>query len=66
MANEVYGILYRNVHPVGGDADQEAVRDDESFLRDVITPIYHVLRKVLSSFYSIDRFPFFLIFFPCM
>ncbi|XP_031393208.1 callose synthase 7 isoform X2 [Punica granatum] len=45
MANEVYGILFSNVHPVSGDPYQTAVRDDEAFLRGVITPIYQVLRK---------------------
>ncbi|KAK4796444.1 hypothetical protein SAY86_028770 [Trapa natans] len=45
MANEVYGILYRNVHPVSGDTNQEVARDDETFLREVITPLYQVLRK---------------------
>ncbi|KAG7012054.1 Callose synthase 7 [Cucurbita argyrosperma subsp. argyrosperma] len=44
MANVVYGILYSNVHPVSGESFQEAeARDEESFLREVITPIYQVL-----------------------
>lgn len=47
MCNDVYGILYRNVHPVSGDAYQTAVRDEESFLREVITPIFEVLSKVI-------------------
>ncbi|KAI4385085.1 hypothetical protein MLD38_003147 [Melastoma candidum] len=45
MADVVYGILYGNVHPVSGETYQEMAPDDESFLRDVITPIYEVLRK---------------------
>ncbi|OMO49645.1 Glycosyl transferase, family 48 [Corchorus capsularis] len=45
MANEVYGVLFSNVHPVSGDTYQSAVPDDESFLRNVITPIYQVLRR---------------------
>ncbi|KAJ7960658.1 Callose synthase-like protein [Quillaja saponaria] len=45
MANEVYGILYSNVHPVSGDAYQTAALDEEHFLREVISPIYHVLAK---------------------
>ncbi|KAK8672717.1 hypothetical protein V6N13_111081 [Hibiscus sabdariffa] len=45
MANEVYGILFSNAHPVSGDTYQTAAPDDESFLRNVITPIYNVLRQ---------------------
>ncbi|KAG6783967.1 hypothetical protein POTOM_009649 [Populus tomentosa] len=45
MANEVYGILYSNVHPVSGETYETAAPDDEAFLRNVITPIYQVLRK---------------------
>ncbi|GAV79263.1 Glucan_synthase domain-containing protein/FKS1_dom1 domain-containing protein [Cephalotus follicularis] len=45
MANEVYGILYSNVHPVSGETYQMATPDEESFLRNVITPIYKVLHK---------------------
>ncbi|KAL3754843.1 hypothetical protein ACJRO7_002009 [Eucalyptus globulus] len=43
MADEVYGILEGNVHPVSGDAYQSAAPDDESFLRNVIKPFYDVL-----------------------
>ncbi|BFG25654.1 hypothetical protein CerSpe_119300 [Prunus speciosa] len=45
MANEVYGILYSNVQPVSGETFQTTGRDEESFLRDVVTPIYQVLYK---------------------
>ncbi|XP_050228650.1 callose synthase 7 [Mercurialis annua] len=45
MANEVYGILYSNVHPVSGDIYATAAPDDETFLRTVITPIYQVVWK---------------------
>lgn len=46
MANEVYEILYSNVHPVSGEAYPTGTRTDDAFLRDVITPIYDVLRQV--------------------
>ncbi|KAE8661369.1 putative ATP binding protein [Hibiscus syriacus] len=45
MANDVYGILFSNAHPVSGDTYRTAAPDDESFLRNVITPIYNVLRQ---------------------
>ncbi|KAM3698993.1 hypothetical protein ACJW31_06G228400 [Castanea mollissima] len=45
MAHEVHGVLFSNLHPVSGETHQEAARDEESFLRDVITPIYQVLLK---------------------
>ncbi|KAJ8749374.1 hypothetical protein K2173_018863 [Erythroxylum novogranatense] len=45
MANEVYQILYANVHPVTGEAYETTAPDDEAFLRNVITPIYQVVRK---------------------
>ncbi|CAM8887964.1 unnamed protein product [Rhodiola kirilowii] len=45
MANEVYGVLYSNGHPVSGGAYHSGPRSDDAFLRDVITPIYDVLRK---------------------
>lgn len=47
MCNDVYGILYSNVHPVSGDTYQTAARDEEGFLREVISPIYEVLLKVV-------------------
>lgn len=47
MCNEVYGILHGNVHPVSGETYQTALRGEESFLKDVITPIYEVLAKVI-------------------
>ncbi|KAJ0024873.1 hypothetical protein Pint_07747 [Pistacia integerrima] len=40
MANAVYKILFSDK-----DTDQIGVRDEESFLHDVIIPIYEVLRK---------------------
>lgn len=46
MANDVYGVLFSNVHPVSGETYQSPVPDDESFLRNVITPLYGVLRRV--------------------
>lgn len=48
MANEVYGILYSNVHPISGDTYQSAALDEEYFLREVISPIYQVLLKVTT------------------
>ncbi|KFK42965.1 hypothetical protein AALP_AA1G062200 [Arabis alpina] len=45
MANEVHGILFGNVYPVTGDTYEAGAPDDEAFLRNVITPIYQVLRK---------------------
>lgn len=46
MAKELHGILYGNVHSVSGENIQPVYQGEESFLRDVITPIYRVLRKV--------------------
>ncbi|KAG7561405.1 Glycosyl transferase family 48 [Arabidopsis thaliana x Arabidopsis arenosa] len=46
MANDVYGILFSNVEVVSGETyETEEVIDEESFLRNVITPIYQVIRK---------------------
>uniref|UniRef100_A0A7N0T2R9 1,3-beta-glucan synthase n=1 Tax=Kalanchoe fedtschenkoi TaxID=63787 RepID=A0A7N0T2R9_KALFE len=45
MANEVYGILHSNARPVIGATYHTGPRNDDSFLTDVITPIYEVLRK---------------------
>lgn len=50
MVNEIHGILFSNVHPVSGDAYQTTPRDEESFLRDVVTPIYDVMLKVNLCF----------------
>lgn len=46
MAHELRGILYRDVESVSGQTFQPAIRGEESFLRDVVSPIYQVLRKV--------------------
>ncbi|KAI3888627.1 hypothetical protein MKW92_004792 [Papaver armeniacum] len=45
MANELYGILYSNVHSASGEPFQPAYQGEESFLQEVITPIYQVMRK---------------------
>ncbi|KAL7129205.1 hypothetical protein ABFS83_13G048900 [Erythranthe nasuta] len=45
MAHEMYGTVFGNVEHVIGGAYQTAAQGDESFLRDVVTPIYEVLRK---------------------
>lgn len=50
MANEVYGILNSNAHHVSGETYQTVAHDEESFLRDVIAPIYGVLFKVKIVF----------------
>lgn len=46
MASEIHGILYSNVHPITGDTYQSTRHGDESFLKEVIAPIYDVVRKV--------------------
>lgn len=51
MSNEIHGLLFSNVQPVSGGAYQSAPRDEESFLREVVTPIYEVLRKVADWLY---------------
>lgn len=48
MANEVYGILYSNVHTVSGETYENGAPDEEYFLRNVITPMYDVLCKVTT------------------
>lgn len=48
MANEVHGILFGNVYPVTGDTYEAGASEDEAFLRNVITPIYQVLKKVCN------------------
>ncbi|CAN1850902.1 Callose synthase 7 [Linum perenne] len=45
MAYEVFGVLFRNLHPVSGETYESAAPDDEAFLRNVVTPIYQVVRK---------------------
>uniref|UniRef100_A0A5B7C4U4 1,3-beta-glucan synthase n=1 Tax=Davidia involucrata TaxID=16924 RepID=A0A5B7C4U4_DAVIN len=45
MANEIHGILFSNVHHVSGGTYQTAPHGEESFLRDVVTPIYEVMRR---------------------
>jgi hypothetical protein len=46
MCNDVFGILYSNAYHVSGEAFEIVTRDDEHFLREVITPLYDVLMKV--------------------
>ena len=53
MAHEVHGVLFSNLHPVSGETYQEAARDEESFLRDVIVPIYQVLLRVIMILYCL-------------
>ncbi|XP_023736558.1 callose synthase 7 isoform X1 [Lactuca sativa] len=45
MANEMHGILFGNVQPINGGTYQVVAVDEEAFLREVISPIYDVLRK---------------------
>lgn len=45
MAHEMHGILFGNVLPVSGGAYQPVSHGEESFLRDVVTPIYEVVHK---------------------
>ena len=47
MAYELHGLLAGNVSIVTGENIKPSYGgDDESFLRKVITPIYHVIEKV--------------------
>ncbi|CAN4104415.1 unnamed protein product [Withania somnifera] len=45
MAHEMHGILFGNVLPISGGAYQPVSHGEESFLQDVVTPIYEVIRK---------------------
>ncbi|XP_042483728.1 callose synthase 7-like [Macadamia integrifolia] len=45
MAKELDGILRSNVHLVSGGTIQPAHQGADAFLREVVTPIYQVLRK---------------------
>ncbi|KAK9266839.1 hypothetical protein L1049_001610 [Liquidambar formosana] len=47
MANNLYGVLFSNAHPVSGGTYEAAQYGEESFLKTVITPIYEVLRKTM-------------------
>lgn len=47
MCGHVIGILQNNEHPVSGQKDKVEAPDEEAFLRDVITPIYDVIAKVI-------------------
>lgn len=48
MAHEVNGLLAGNVSVVTGENIKPSYGgDDEAFLRKVITPIYHVIEKVI-------------------
>lgn len=53
MSNEINGILFSNVQPVSGGAYQTTMRGEESFLQNVVTPIYEVLLKVTQLYYFI-------------
>lgn len=48
MAKEVYDVI-SNVPSASGDMYYGDAPDDEAFLRNVITPIYRVLRKVVNT-----------------
>lgn len=47
MCGHVIGILQNNEHPVSEQKDKVEAPDEEAFLRDVITPIYDVIAKVI-------------------
>lgn len=50
MAYELHGLLAGNVSIITGENIRPSYGgDNESFLRKVITPIYRVIEKVLSS-----------------
>lgn len=46
MAHDMYETLFSNVEHVTGATSQSAPKGEESFLRDVVTPIYEVIQKV--------------------
>ncbi|KAI7726587.1 hypothetical protein M8C21_011004, partial [Ambrosia artemisiifolia] len=45
MANEIHGILFANVEPVSGATYQAEAVGEESFLQNVVSPIYEVMHK---------------------
>ncbi|PKU65174.1 Callose synthase 7 [Dendrobium catenatum] len=45
MANELRAILFGNVHSASGGYFKPAYQGEESFLKEVVTPIYLVMRK---------------------
>ncbi|KAK9676237.1 hypothetical protein RND81_11G063300 [Saponaria officinalis] len=49
MATEIHGILFGNANPITGETYQTARHGDESFLKDVIAPIYDVIRKEVKK-----------------
>jgi callose synthase len=53
MSREIYEILDDNLHPVTGASYLAAAVDEESFLKEVITPIYKVLLKVIMILYRL-------------
>lgn len=49
MAFELYGMLAGSVSPMTGETIKPAYGgDDEAFLKKVVTPIYHVIARVLN------------------
>lgn len=47
MASELWTILFGNVYSASGGHFKPAYQGEESFLKEVITPIYLIMRKVL-------------------
>ncbi|XP_071706332.1 callose synthase 7-like [Rutidosis leptorrhynchoides] len=45
MANEIHGILFSNVESVSGGTYQAEAVGEESFLQNVVSPIYEVMHK---------------------
>lgn len=66
MAGQLCEIL-ANVQAATGDYYHElAHHDDERFLREVVTPIYQVVRKVVDFFFGVARFYCFFFFMLCL
>lgn len=64
MANELHAIIFGNVHSASGGFFEPAYQGEESFLRDVVSPIYQVMHKVLILIQNMfDLIIFFFILF---
>lgn len=62
MAHDMYGTLYSNAqHVIGATSQTAAPQSEESFLRDVVTPIYEVLQKVKILLSMLLMFTYFVI-----
>nr|XP_043626989.1 callose synthase 7 [Erigeron canadensis] len=45
MANEIHGVLFANVESISGGTYKAEAVVEESFLQNVVSPIYEVMRK---------------------